>query len=468
MAGKRSAVTGLPMCEPAATAATTGKEVFVGPSGNDEAGDGSSTRPYATLEKACGAVGAGDVITLLAGMHKAPQLATLCTGAAGKPVVIRSQTPGAAVFDGTGKNVARGEHLLTLKYVKHVVLDGVEVRNSSGGGVGLHEVNDVVARNLVVHGIGGRGIAAVGEDIVIEGCHVYDAVLINANASGGGGWDNAVASLWRDELSRQPSHNVVFRDNHVHDSWGECMDAFFQDGGAFIGNRIHDCFSVNLYLDHAKDVRVEGNYIYTTTDKYNRRDIGGVRANGIQIALERYDNTDFAPNERLFIANNVITGTNHGVFFWQSDWAQAGNTYKDVVLAYNTIAGVAGAAMFIDLIPAGRPAPVGAKAIANVLGGTRGSVTFDGDGSARAANQAGWTFSDNVLVGNAPGLAGSNGNLAGDPKLTGAMPGGDVDGFRIGDGSPCIDKGPPVATVSRDLWCTARDAAHPTVGAYER
>ena len=75
------------------------------------------------------------------------------------------------------------------------------------------------------------------------------------------------------------------------------------DGATVEGNRIYNCVSTNLFVSGSQNVTVNRNWIYATTDTYNRRDYGS-RATGIQLANEG-KNIGWSLNN-IRITNNII------------------------------------------------------------------------------------------------------------------------------------------------------------------
>ena len=96
---------------------------FVSPEGEDLAGRGSRPRPWHTLQFAVDRARPGDRIRLLPGLY--PGQTTLTRGGLPEaPLVIQSETPGAAILD------AHHEFPACLQLVKapHVVIEGLELR----------------------------------------------------------------------------------------------------------------------------------------------------------------------------------------------------------------------------------------------------------------------------------------------------------------------------------------------------
>lgn len=246
------------------------------------------------------------------------------------------------------------------------------------------------------------------------------------------------------------SQRITFVDNHIHDSWGECLIAFFLKDGAIRGNRIHDCWSVSAYLDHATNVDVERNFIYVTKDTYNRAPDKSRRAHGIAFAVELYDPPAYA-NEDILVANNLIVGTQTGLFFWDdSRNKSAQNTYRNLRAVHNVFADVRGSIVSFAGVASTATKPSGSVFAANVAIARTGSPTVS------IGNADAWSFRQNDFVGGVPALAKEPGSFALDPQFTSATIASGPEGYRPKSGSPLIGAATIHVEVSRDYWCAPR------------
>ena len=172
--------------------------VHVAVSGSDEAGTGTQDAPYATVSAASEAM-PGAIIVVHEGEYGPIKLGPECSGSENAPTVIRPAEGDKVVIhgeDGTG---------ISLVNVSHVTVEGLEVE---GGTHGIYyestrefgeSLTDICIKDCTVHGVRGtHGICVYArndlvpvEDIIIEGCEVYDcecgsseSVVLNGNVDG--------------------------------------------------------------------------------------------------------------------------------------------------------------------------------------------------------------------------------------------------------------------------------------------
>jgi hypothetical protein len=452
--GSGGGVTGC-ATTPAPVPGATSKSYVIAFDGNDTSGDGSVAKPWRSLKKACGAAQPGDAIELRGGTWNTALESCSATGTADHPVHIRPYSGESVVLDASGQSLSSSEHVLQLTNASYVVVDGLEVANSTGRGVGYYESTGITLRNLKVHDVGYRALGGGGDDIVIESNEVWNASLTNANNSAGGsGWPGVIQTYARADGSA--SKNVVIRNNYVHEAWGECVIALFADGVTIEGNRLRDCYSVSLYVDNSKNVRIERNQIWATTDKFDKN---GGRASGITFASENYgSNAPKQAVENLVIANNVITETGMGISRWQDPANTAShNTWKDVKILHNVIKGVTKQAIFIESVS---PLTATGGVIANnvIWKGTSGDLTLEDAGS--------WQVGPNAWPDGKPAADTNAGSLSGDPGMVAPSTAATPEGFQLASGSPCKGKGSP-DSIEKDFWCNAYDSTAPSLGLHE-
>jgi len=86
-----------------------------------------------------------------------------------------------------------------------------------------------------------------------------------------GGWPGIIQTT-SNYVDDNFSTNTFIRNNIIHNSWGEGIIAGRLNLGEVSGNTLYDIYSVGIYLDNARNINVYRNYIYSTTDLYNRTD----------------------------------------------------------------------------------------------------------------------------------------------------------------------------------------------------
>jgi hypothetical protein len=418
----------------------------------------------AAIEKALRRAKPGETILLRGGVYGGAKVRATIHGAPGAPVTIRAFPKEMPVLDGTGVKMDLYDTLFELTKSSHVVVDGLEVRNAAGRGINLHECAAVTVRNCSIHDVQCRALGGSGEKLLFEGNKVWNACLVNADnafvkAGKKGGWPATVQTSMRDD--KRASTDVVFRNNEVRDSWGEGIDAWFLDGGAIEGNTVRDCYSVLIYTDTARNLRIDRNVCVVANDRFYRADLKSPPA-GIHFATERYDfEVPSLPDENIVVSNNLVIGTGHGISFWcDAGNTKPYNTYRNILVAHNVVKDVWWDPVGFDKVPDGSPAPSGCAARNNVFyKGKKG-------GGISIANPAAWTFSANCWPDGIPALAKDPASFKADPLFlkpeTNAP-----DGFRLSAQSPCLGRAQPLKEVAADFWGTPRRKTTPCVGLHE-
>jgi hypothetical protein len=323
-----------------------GRILHVATNGSDPSGDGSAARPYASLKRAADRAQAGDTILVHGGTYalSSEQFIT-ARGREDAWITIRAAPSETAGSDGSGApfekvildasaaqlpDLYRG--IITFGGA-YVIFEGFEVRNSPGSGIKFYQAQHIRVQNNLVHHVQGLAIGGSGDFITLNANEVYAAVLSNANGAKdqGGGWLPAVASgHWDNPLRR--SRNWLVTNNYVHESWGECLDALYLEDSVLQGNRVHDCYSTNIYLDNASRIQVRDNLSYVTGERFNTR-VQPHRAHGITVAAESKDVCPSCAMEAIQIQGNRISGTHNGILYF--DTAQGG--YRDLEIADNIV-----------------------------------------------------------------------------------------------------------------------------------
>jgi len=418
----------------------------------------------AEIEKAIRRAKPGETILLRGGVYGGGRVRVTANGLPAAPVTIRAFPKEVPILDGTGVKMDLYDTLFELTKSSHVVVDGLEVRNAAGRGINLHECANVAVRNCSIHDVQCRALGGSGEKLLFEGNKVWNACLVNAEnafikSGKKGGWPAVVQTSMRDD--RRASTDVTFRNNEVRDSWGEGIDAWFLDGGAIEGNTVRDCYSVLIYVDTAKNLRIDRNFCSITSERFYRSDLKSPPA-GIHFSTEHYD-FEIPPlaDENIVVSNNLVMGSGHGISSWcDPSNRKPHNTYRNILVANNVVKDVYWDPLGFDKVPDTSPAPTGCAA--------RNNVFFKGKkgGGLSLGNPAAWTFSNNCWPDGIPAAAKDPASLKADPlfmKPDSGLP----EGFKIAATSPLLGRGTPLKEVAADFWGTARRKAQPTIGLFE-
>jgi len=425
--------------------------IYVAPTGSDTTGNGTIGSPYATLWKASTVAVAGDTVYARGGTYvtRTPQNGAnviVCSGAAGNPITFTNYPGEFPIFDGAAASGwAAGDAIFIIASSQHIVFQGFEIRNTpytvKAHGLLFWECDDVLVKNCKVHDLGACGINFIGHDMTAEGNEGYNLYMLNQGGGSSSGWGCGFKSEMGESAGYITPTNITFRNNYVHETWGEAVNVLYSNGFLVEGNTVVNSFSVSIYADNAKNGIIRNNLVYTTPENEHRR--SGMLPDGILLASERYTGWTEVPNSNIQIYNNLVYRVKDGIAFWK-----ASNSYNNLKIYHNTVGPGEGRGFFID---SGGTAPNELKN--NIIYGT-----------CSIANPSVWVTSYNCWPNGVP--SGSHPNsFAANPLLVNPV-GTDIpNGWKLTGSSPCINYGTSVG-VTTDFWGTARDA-NPDLGFHE-
>ncbi|MBI5538262.1 MAG: right-handed parallel beta-helix repeat-containing protein [Deltaproteobacteria bacterium] len=257
--------------------ATPSKEVYVSPSGDDNA-DGSQGKPLKTAKKAFSLLAAGVRLNFATGTYDCPGFVTELMAPTTSPAIVRAiDGPRSAKFDCANTSDFFFDH------VSAIVLDGLEIFNASGHGI------------LLDSGSGFPG-GTLSSDFVLAHSYVHDTQLASIKCAQSQriyviGNEFARIGAGRQNVEMVACDMPVIVGNDAHDS-----DAFDEvkggaNGGIIALNHVHDMnaggggilvggdctgqqFLVDPNVDYeAKNLVVWGNVI-TGADSFAFRIVG--------------------------------------------------------------------------------------------------------------------------------------------------------------------------------------------------
>ena len=153
---------------------------------------GSYNNPYDSIQDAVDRAGAGDVVSVRAGVYNTT-VAVAASGTPTAPLTIQSYPGEIAILD--GQDSLNDGFALDAK--THVVIEGFEIRNYARYGVYLlNDADDVVVRYCRIHHVGTGVFYRGGDRCVTEWCELYQS-------SGG------VRVNWRDSTENRSNDAVV-------------------------------------------------------------------------------------------------------------------------------------------------------------------------------------------------------------------------------------------------------------------
>lgn len=410
---------------------------YVAPSGND-ANAGSLASPFRTITKAASRTAAGDVVQVRGGVYN-EVVKISSKGTASARITFRPYSGEAAAIDGTGS--APDTNLVQFNGAEFVDFTGFEVRNATRLGICGYPAKSVRVLNNKIHGSYRNGIyfGSNSSDITIDGNEVYNNVLENRLRNMSSGWGQALAV--------NKTNGATITNNRVYRNYGEGIDFVVADNGVARGNEVYDNFSVGIYLDNARYMTIDRNFVYSTGDTSYYRN--GEPASGIGIANENYTVT--SPSTGIVIKNNIVLNTKWGFYYGAYD---LGGGLKNTTVANNTFYQSTYAAIWIQ-----SDAHAGSLVQNNIFHQVGGRAVADVAG-------AGVIYRSNNWYGGSAGAAAGTGDVIGNPGFQ--NPGGlRADDYKIVAGSNPIEAGLDVTSVvSNDYFGNPRSIGI-DIGAHE-
>ncbi len=433
--------------------AVTDASIFVAPWGNDR-NTGALRSPLRSLAEASRRAGPGQLVMIRGGVYRSRQRIRR-GGRKNKPVTYAAWPGEKPVFDGSGIPLPKNYGLLQIS-ASNVIIDGIEIRNSSSRGFSVYRANDVTLRRSHIHHIQQQGYAGSGNDLVVEQTRFNDLVLSQSGNVRTPPHSAGVSTWYQHDA--KPSRRFIFRDNSITRVWGECIIALHVTRANIFNNTIRECYSVGVYVDNSSHVSITRNLIAQRTDLFNRLD-SDRRMTGISLAVEYYPRRSAAINS-VTVANNLIIGTDRGVsFFAYRDTPDRANTYGDVLIAHNVLCDIQREAIEFD-----RAAVTPTKRnlfLNNVLcpdvGGGRRNVDID--------DRDEWVVRHNVFS-NRNDFERLRGNwLNPRPFIVGR--GYRFRNYRLRANSPIRRQGVRLARVPLDAFCNQRNRNATSIGLHE-
>jgi hypothetical protein len=312
----------------------------------------------------------------------------------------------------------------------HIIVEGLEVRNSASVGVGLAGQYGVV-RDLYVHHSYDGGILATGAHNTIERCEAW----WNSTRAEYGN----VNGYWSWGISASYTSDIVIRGNTVHENWGEGIGPFQCSDITIEDNVSYDNMSGNIYLNRIDNALVQRNLVYGVRgSEIEKSRQGG--SPGISLADE-----GTAELANITIVNNNIYDTeNAGIYFWLG---ARGSGLKDCLIAHNTVTVPRDYGLVIE------------------SGNHRNTqITNNIFDRAQLTNSPEILFNHNLWVNGAPSNGAGEDDVTGDPQFVDET----SHNFYLEGDSPAIDTGTRLNQVTSDFLGTRRPiGASYDIGAYE-
>jgi hypothetical protein len=391
----------------------------------------------------------GNAIVLAPGTYSVTDMLGLwAVGTPAQPIALRGGAGARPIIDAIGSSSTIAIIGITGQYWR---LSGLEIRNStpnSACGVSIWGATGCEMHDCWVHETANTGIITGGGSTgtVIADCSVYHT---NRNPP----------ANWGQGISLKGGGTV--RDCHVYENRGEGIGCYLGTGAVIVGNRVHDNFGANIYLDNARDAVIDRNFVYTTWNTAYYRSFGGEpahQANGVHLANENYGG-EVNPLSNNRITNNVIVNAWEALYYGRY---QNGGGMKSHVFAHNTCWGAGDRLIHIDadahentvfanniFVAGGKP----------MLGDYSGPFT---------TAPAGITFHHNLWWNGASAGPSGIGDKNLDPKLVNPTTNIATD-YALAADSPAADAGATSPSSAHDhLQASRPSGSAPDLGAFER
>jgi hypothetical protein len=409
-----------------------------------DSNDGSQAKPWKTFAHAFKNMLPGDTLLLAAGVYKQQMRITLDGLNAANTFVIKAAPGATAVLDGGGTlPVTPDEGMVEVTVAsRYVRVEGLEVRGSKH--LGVHVMGGhVTIKDCVVHDNQSSGVyffqTSNGR---VENCSLYQNVLSN-KARTLTDVDPALGSFQCSELT--------FTRNSVYQNYGDGVGVFDAKKHVMRANTLYDNFGNNLVVGNASDTVIDRNFVYCTAGSGFENPTTNERPAGISLG----ESTAAPLSTGWTVTNNIVTRCQINLQWFENPVA-VGAGLKAALVANNTLTQAVDFGVFFAK---------GAHQAAfenNIVIQSNTQVLFV------PTPLSGLSFSHNNWFGGQPGTASSAADVIGNCKVIDAIKGTKPDDFRLGAGSPCIDKGKAQTAVTADHFGATRPAgAALDIGAHE-
>ncbi len=415
--------------------------LYIAPGGKDSNQGNHISTPLATLTRAGELAKAGDTVFVRGGLYQVAQAITVfCKGTENKPVVFVGYQNEKPVFNFSGLP-GKGSGITAISFLKgseHIIFDGFELANGKCTGIRIMHCNHITVRNCVIHDFDYVGLSVASDECLIENNELYNICMAFENCNNlTGGWPQVMNANAKPPIPpaivRSHAMNNIFRGNIVHNSWGEGIDAIFADGVLIEDNIVYDVFSVGIYLDGSRNAVIRNNYIYSTNDIRNRAS-AKVPATGILLGSEYFGGWSDYPAishvENIYIYNNVLSGVGAGIGHWiDHNNTDRKNIYENVRIFNNSVDTYEGRGDAIRFATSLKSLTRGNECRNNIFRGSRNCWAEES-----------FVFENNHWVNGIPAQGNHVNSFTGDPGWVNPVKGGDVNGYRLRENSPCIGK----------------------------
>lgn len=266
-------------------------------------GDGSESAPFQTINDVRAVLQTGDTCWIRDGIYQETVDFWHVDDGGGGRTSIRAAAGHNPIIDGGGTS----NYIFQAGETHDMTFEGLTFRNSQGSAINFYYAD------------GGEVLNCTTESSVRRAIEFYFSsrgYVFQSDLHGG--------------VSGKGSEGTVLEANRIHHSQAEGITLHDNSHGCqYLNNIVHDNHSVNIYIDSAWDMVVDGNLVFTTGDPE-------AELAGIQLADERYDDVTEPVLRNITVTNNVIVNTYFGIVFWEGNFpGQSG--MRNVLIANNTV-----------------------------------------------------------------------------------------------------------------------------------
>lgn len=297
-------------------------QIFVATNGSNTEGNGTIQNPYADLLFAYNLANPGDTVYVRGGVYGTPGQSQGYwlqnrNGTADAPITLQNYNGEKVVLDAK-INLGNWLSLFLIESVEYITIDGFELRNAVGENACIYAKwgSHITVQNCIIHDCGGTCGQFIGTYYTFLNNEIYNCVLDNAYSNRTGGWAGSFGSGGM-QPNGQPSGPFIFRNNYIHNTWGEGLSLPNADGAEVTNCIFENTFSASIYLDHTNNANISNNFIDINNDTYRRGDNGQI-AQGIGMSCEYYYSNPAAPWGvwNTVISNNIILRAYVGINYW--------------------------------------------------------------------------------------------------------------------------------------------------------
>jgi hypothetical protein len=404
-------------------------------------GNGSQAAPFQTINEARDVMSRGDTVWINSGTYNETVDFYGLTGADAL-TTIRAADGATPIIVGDG-----GEFVLQAGITPKMVFQGLTIRNGgSGGGIEFYQADDGQVLQCTIENAGAGGI---------EFYYASHGFVYRSDIAGG--------------IGGKRSAGTTIQECRVHDSGAEGITLHDDSSNLqYLNNIVYDNYHVNIYIDSAHEVVVDGNLVFWNTAQSD--------FSGILLADESYGDLDHPVMQNVIITNNIIVNADNGIEFWDGSFpGQSG--LRSVTIANNTV--INSNSVGIDWAPGAhnnsfvRNNIVAAQGVGVLLLNAKsiGGVTLDHNLWFMPAVSEPFNWGGGTTYAHDGWVSASGqgqGDVLADPAFVGQSWDLNAPSYKLTETSPAVDTGTPIDGLTIDFDRALRPAGNGyDIGAYE-